>query len=165
MKLSTDAAQQHIDYNVWATRRLLDAAAPLLLEQLERDFGTADKSILGTLRHLVRSESGWINRRLENGQGDPLPPAETVAALVEVWNGVHAQWLSFIKTVSQADLDGLCSYQDLKGNAWTTARWEILLHVVNHSTHHRGQVAGFLRASGITPPPLDYIAYVRSKSS
>jgi len=37
-----------------------------------------------------------------------------------------------------------------------------VLHVVNHGTHHRGQAAGFLRAMGYVPPPLDLIAYYRT---
>jgi len=43
-----------------------------------------------------------------------------------------------------------------------TPLWQILLHVVNHATHHRGQVSGFLRAMGHTPPPLDLIAFYRT---
>ena len=37
--------------------------------------------------------------------------------------------------------------------------WQIVMHVVNHGTHHRGAVSGFLRAMGKTPPKLDLIAY------
>jgi uncharacterized damage-inducible protein DinB len=37
-----------------------------------------------------------------------------------------------------------------------------LKRVVNHGTHHRGMVSGFLRAMGHTPPPLDLIAYYRA---
>jgi uncharacterized damage-inducible protein DinB len=40
--------------------------------------------------------------------------------------------------------------------------WKIVLHVVNHGTHHRGQASGFLRAMGHVPPPLDLIAYYRT---
>jgi uncharacterized damage-inducible protein DinB len=54
------------------------------------------------------------------------------------------------------------SYRDLKGNPWRTPLWQIVLHVVNHATHHRGQAAGFLRALGHAPPPLDLIAYYRA---
>jgi uncharacterized damage-inducible protein DinB len=39
--------------------------------------------------------------------------------------------------------------------------WKLVFHVVNHATHHRGQVAGFLRTMGRVPPPLDLIAYYR----
>jgi uncharacterized damage-inducible protein DinB len=42
----------HIDYTIWANRRILDAASELTPGELTRDFGTGDKSILGTLLHL-----------------------------------------------------------------------------------------------------------------
>ncbi|MFL6446663.1 MAG: DinB family protein [Bryobacteraceae bacterium] len=41
----------------------------------------------------------------------------------------------------------------------------LLSHVVNHSTHHRGQVSGFLRAMNYTPPPLDLVAYHRQRTA
>ena len=50
-------------------------------------------------------------------------------------------------------------YKDMKGNPHRTPLWQIGLHVVNHATHHRGQVSGFLRSLGKTPPPLDLIYY------
>jgi uncharacterized damage-inducible protein DinB len=49
----------------------------------------------------------------------------------------------------------------MRGNPWTQPLWEIVLHVVNHGTHHRGQAAGFLRSLGHTPPKLDLIFYYR----
>jgi uncharacterized damage-inducible protein DinB len=57
----------------------------------------------------------------------------------------------------------MTTYQDMRGNTWTNPIWHLVLHVVNHGTHHRGQAAGFLRAMGHVPPVLDLIAYYRSK--
>ena len=54
------------------------------------------------------------------------------------------------------------SYVDLKGRQWQQALWQIVLHVVNHGTHHRGAVSGFIRSMGHTPPVLDLIAFYRS---
>jgi uncharacterized damage-inducible protein DinB len=53
------------------------------------------------------------------------------------------------------------AYRDLKGNAYETPISQIA-HLVNHATHHRGQLSGFLRAMGRAPPALDLIAYYRS---
>jgi uncharacterized damage-inducible protein DinB len=51
------------------------------------------------------------------------------------------------------------SFEDMRGNPFTKPVWQIVLHVVNHGTHHRGQVSGFLRAMGHTRPPLDLMEY------
>jgi uncharacterized damage-inducible protein DinB len=53
--------------------------------------------------------------------------------------------------------------KDLRGNTWTQPFWQLVLHVVNHATHHRGQVSGFLRAMGRVPPPLDLVAFYRAR--
>ena len=45
------------------------------------------------------------------------------------------------------------------------AAWQIVTHVVNHGTHHRGQVSGFLRTMGHTPPPLDLSFYYREQAA
>ena len=57
------------------------------------------------------------------------------------------------------------AYDDFKGNPWKTPAWQVILHVVNHATHHRGQAAGFIRAMGKTPPVLDLMAYYRGLNS
>ena len=75
------------------------------------------------------------------------------------WPRVYSGWQEYLDGV--ADVAAPVSYQDLKGNAYTTPLWQIVLHVVNHATHHRGQAAGFLRTMGHAPPPLDLIFYYR----
>jgi uncharacterized damage-inducible protein DinB len=52
-------------------------------------------------------------------------------------------------------------YENSEGRTFANDVKDILFHVVNHSTHHRGQIMMDLRASGITPEPLDYIFYKR----
>jgi uncharacterized damage-inducible protein DinB len=49
----------------------------------------------------------------------------------------------------------------MKGRPWKQPLWQLVLHVVNHGTHHRGQVSGFLRSLGHTPPILDPIYFYR----
>ena len=57
--------------------------------------------------------------------------------------------------------DSTVAYKDTKGHAYTSVLWQIVLHVVNHGSHHRGQVSGFLRAMGHPPPALDLGLYYR----
>ena len=52
-----------------------------------------------------------------------------------------------------------------KGDPFETPLWQIVLHVVNHATLHRGQVMAMLRQLGIPPPPTDLISYYRSLPS
>jgi uncharacterized damage-inducible protein DinB len=163
MTIGPDLIRNHLAYTVWATRRLVDAAATLSPEQRERDFGTADKSIAGTLVHIFRSERSWLLRIKEGKPSIPSKQAsdEEWNVLLEQWPILHEEWREWASGLADGDPDRGIDYTDLKGNPYSQPLWQLILHVVNHATHHRGQVSGFLRVLGFTPPPLDFVAYMR----
>jgi len=152
----------HLDYTSWATNRLLEVAGSLDEEEQTRDFGTADKSILGTLTHVFAADRIWLGRVIG---GPPewfrFPAPFDLGRLPADWNGILGGWRDWASGQTDASVRNECSYRDLKGNEWISPYWQIVLHLVNHGTHHRGQVAGFLRAMGHQPPPLDLIAFYR----
>ena len=158
-----DLLRQHIEYNIWATNRLLAATESLAPGGLARDFGTADKSVVGTFAHLYRSERTWLARLEEIAPGfaNKTPGDEEFSFLLRHWPDLHANWHRWASTLQDFNAAKIVEYKDLKGNARAEPLWPILMHVVNHSTHHRGQISGFLRALGQTPPSLDLIAFVR----
>jgi uncharacterized damage-inducible protein DinB len=159
--------QNHLAYDWWASSRLLDAASSLTDEQLNRDFGTADKSIKGTLIHILRSARTWLGRVDEGTSSTPwsLPDDEDWPGLQAKWADVHNRWTRWAEAQTDDDLHRVLEYTDLKGKPWSQPLWQLVLHVVNHGTHHRGQVSGFLRCLGVPPPPLDFIAYMRLRQS
>jgi uncharacterized damage-inducible protein DinB len=53
------------------------------------------------------------------------------------------------------------TYRSLKGIESTSSLRDILTHVVNHSTYHRGQIARGIKAKGGVPPVTDFIAFAR----
>jgi uncharacterized damage-inducible protein DinB len=162
--ISALALQEHLAYTVWASRRLLAAAAELSERELAHDFKTADHSVLGTLAHIFAADRVWLGRIKQR------PPSVFIseqdrnfAVLQEQWPGLHAAWMQWAADLTDQSAQNNLSYQDLKGNTWTQPTWQVVLHMVNHGTHHRGQVSGFMRALGRTPPNLDLIAYYREK--
>lgn len=161
--ISPDVARTHLAYTEWATARLLSAARELSPEELARDFGTANRSILGTLVHVFGADRVWL-ARLQGGAQE-WPGDYDIPGLESEWSALYARWQSWAAGLDSAALQARLSYLDLKGNAWVSPVWQIVLHVVNHGTHHRGQVAGFLRAMGRKPPVLDLIAYYRESSA
>lgn len=166
MHLSTSAIQHHLEYNSWATLRLLNAARELTSDQLTHDFGTADKSALGTLVHIFRAERIWLARLQERASATEWsqPEDEQLTTLRTEWPLLQAKWQNWANGLSDPHTERILQYIDLRGNSWAQPVWQVVLHVVNHSTHHRGQVSGFLRALGKTPPPLDFIRFVRDNA-
>jgi uncharacterized damage-inducible protein DinB len=158
--VAADTLRTHLAYTSWATNRLLDAAGELSSEELERDFGTADKSVLGTLTHIFAADRVWLARI--HGRPPEVPKGYDLPRLSAEWNALLASWSKWAAALADESVTERISYKDLKGNPWISPVWQIVLHVVNHGTHHRGQVAGFLRSMGHVPPPLDLIAYYRT---
>lgn len=154
--------KQHLAYSAWASRRLVEAAGKLSEDERTRDFGTADKGVLGTLVHTFAADRVWLGRVQGNVPGRFIEVERdmNMPALENEWPKVLEGWQAFLDGVT--DPAAMVSYKDLKGNAYTTPLWQIVLHVVNHATHHRGQVSGFLRTMGHPPPPVDLIFYYRS---
>ena len=77
------------------------------------------------------------------------------------WPQLQQRWEDWAAELSPGDLRGVVDYKDLKGNAHSTPVWQIVLHVVNHATLHRGQAMSLLRQLGVAPPPTDLIFYYR----
>jgi uncharacterized damage-inducible protein DinB len=163
MTVSGDVLRLHLDYSRWASARLLEAAGALTDDELRRDFGTADKTVIGTLGHVYGADRVWL-ARVRGDAPLTLPQAafRDIAILREKWQEASEGWREWVQPLTDADFQREIDYRDLKGNPWRTPLWQIVLHVVNHGTHHRGQVSGFLRSMGYVPQPLDLIAYYRA---
>jgi len=159
MSIAPDVARTHLAYTEWATARVIAAARELAPEELVRDFGTEDRSVLGTLTHVFGADRVWLARI--QGKTQEWPREYDLEGLQADWSAVHRRWQEWASALSESAIAERISYHDLKGHPWVSPVWQIVLHVVNHGTHHRGQIAGFLRALGKTPPPLDLIAFYR----
>jgi uncharacterized damage-inducible protein DinB len=162
MDFCRELFRNHLAYSAWASKRLVSAAAELSPEELSRDFGTAHKSILGTLVHIFGSDRLWLARLRKSEYPPHLTPDDYHFQVLQTeWPTVHERWLAWFDSLSSDALSAPVTYTDLKGRQWSQPLWQPILHVVNHGTHHRGQVSGFLRAVGYTPPPLDLAFFQR----
>ena len=164
MAVSADALRTHLAYTAWASRRLVDAAAQLSPEELNRDFQTADHSILRTLAHVFAADRIWLDRINGTPRAAFVTEADyRIDVLQNDWPALYDRWQQWAAALTDERARTVIAYRDLKDNSWSQPLWEIVLHVVNHGTHHRGQAAGFIRALGHTPPPLDLMAYYRQQ--
>ncbi len=163
MPLIAEMLRAHIDYTAWASERLVDAAAGLSEEELRRDFQTSEHSVLGTLAHIFGADRIWLFR-LAGGENPGYLTTDadfSLAVLQNDWPALYERWRLWAAGLTDASAERLVDYRDMKGNAHRQPLWQLVLHVVNHGTHHRGQVSGMLRAMGRVPPPLDLAVYYR----
>jgi uncharacterized damage-inducible protein DinB len=166
LALSADLLREHLLYTAWASQRLVHAIEQIPSDQLTRDFETADHSILGTLVHVFAADRVWLRRVGQEPASSFLTDADYDLRVLQIdWPLLYARWNEWAANLTDEGVSSSISYTDLKGNPHTSTVWEIVLHVVNHGTHHRGQVAGFLRTLGHKPPALDLIHYYREGRS
>jgi uncharacterized damage-inducible protein DinB len=163
MPVTVDTLRLQLDYSAWASQRLLDAAAKLSTEELTRDFKTADKTVLDTLVHVYAADRIWLSRVLGEQRATFIDPEDRDLTLLQTeWPVLQQRWKLWLKDFTDGDVTRVIEFKDTKGRPYAQPVWQILFHLVNHGTHHRGQVSGFLRAMGQTPPPLDMMAYYRT---
>ena len=155
-----------LDYHYWARDRLLDALEPLTPDQLNRDLGSSFKSIRETIIHTYAAEWAW-HSRWQGHSPTALLPADQfpdLAAVRRAWSQHEGDMRAFLDGSGEDGVSRVIEYKLLSGEPGASPLWQMLQHVVNHASYHRGQVTTMLRQLGATPAkPMDMIAYYRTK--
>jgi uncharacterized damage-inducible protein DinB len=159
-------------YNEWMNRKLYGAAAALPAERVHEDRGAFFGSIFGTLNHLVIADVIWLKRIAAGVPGlaslrclDDVPrPASLdqrlcadLPELDALRVKLDAAILAFSAEVTPAQLDGILTWTSMKGIASTKRLGDVLLHVFNHQTHHRGQATTLFAQLGVDVGPTDIL--------
>jgi uncharacterized damage-inducible protein DinB len=155
--MTAKEARTHLRYSGWASRKLMDAARSLNPDDLNRAVGVSHGSIVGTLSHIHFADRIWYSRVVD--PNEPVIREADMAALEQQWPAVQQKWEAWADSLQDADLDRVVSYKMRDGTARETPVWQLLLHVVNHATLHRGQAVGMIRQLGVKPPATDLLFY------
>ncbi len=142
----------HLTYNLWANERighLLMAHDEALLNAEQK---SSFPSITKTVLHLWDAEIIWLTRLQGNSLSD-WPSKSFTGGKAELLTGMvntSTELLQFVKDKDESfQLQNLV-YKNMKGDAFENTVEEILFHLVNHGTYHRGQIITLLRESGLT---------------
>lgn len=138
-------------YNAWANKRVINC----LTHQK-----VSDEKILSIMGHIVAAQFLWLHRI------KGLPPAN-----VKLWGEYSLEqvttmaeeagqlWLNFVE--STEDFNRQLTYNNYVGDPYVNNVEMIMIHLVNHSSYHRAQVALLLRQKGFEPINTDFITYDR----
>lgn len=155
-----------VDYNYWARNRLLEAVSALTPEQFTRPQGNSFSSIRDTIAHICDAESIWLQRwsgEQPTGfqQPDRMPD---FAAAVKEWADLERAMREVLGKLGPEGVERAIEYRDFRGAARSDVFWQMLQHVVNHGSYHRGQVTTMLRQMGAAPPKyMDLIVFYREQ--
>jgi len=155
------------DYNAWANHRSMEAAASLTAELFVRPMGSSFGSVRDTLAHIYGAEWVWLER-FQGRSPSSLPDTAQfpdIASLRERWDEHEVRLLSFVRGLTQGDLDRVFEYKTLKFGVYRNPLWESMQHLANHGTYHRGQVTTLLRQLQAQPIATDLMHFYRERST
>lgn len=150
-------------FNRWANVQFLDAASHLSAEELDRDLKSSFPSVRATLVHLLGAEWVWLERWLGHSP-TTFPDAAglpDVAAIRARWDLLWDEQRTFLEGLDDAGVGTLVTYRTMAGHEFSQPLGELLRHVVNHATYHRGQLTTLLRQLGHGAPSTDLVTYYR----
>ena len=149
------------DYTRWADARMFDAVATLTPDQFTKDLGSSLKSVRDTVVHLASAQWIWMSRWKGTSPAAMWDPAEfpTPASVQEKSQAQAQERAGFLVEQTEASLAATVHYKNLKGVPQAYPLGQLLLHMTNHSTYHRGQVATLLRQLGAQPVSTDLVVY------
>ena len=152
-------------YNAWANRRLYAACRELPAEAYHAPRPAFFGSIHGTLNHLLVADRIWLDRlagRAPRHTRLNEQPCATLDALEAARRAEDERIAAVVDGLDgEADLRRVVRYATTSGAPQVTPVADILLHLFNHHTHHRGQVNDQLSQTAVPPPPLDLILFMR----
>lgn len=155
-----------VDYHYWARDRILEAADALTPDQFGRDLGSSFGSVRNTLAHTYSAEWAWCSRWNGVSPSTAISPETLgdVATLRAKWRALEADVRAVVERVGSQGLDSVVEYKMLNGDPRASVFWQMVQHVVNHASYHRGQVTTMIRQLSATPPQsMDLITFYRTR--
>jgi uncharacterized damage-inducible protein DinB len=161
-----EALRALYDYNHWATEMVLDTAAKLTPEQWLAPGNAGRGSIRDTLVHLVSAQKRWLawwdgSHTPEQAYAILLDPADypNLDSVRAVWTGSDEALRAFAESLSDTDVKREITTTLRDGRVFRLPLWQMMLHVANHGTQHRSEVAAMLTSFGHSPGDLDALRY------
>jgi uncharacterized damage-inducible protein DinB len=156
---------EHLEFMQWADNIMLSALSNVPEEKLLHDRGNSFSSLFDTLRHIYLAELVWLKKVTgePNAMLTDFPLPADIPALTAVWPDVHQQWLARAQPCTSDEWSQPLHFQTRHFGEIDMPLWQIVLHVANHGSYHRGQLATMLRQDGIAPPPTDLLLFYRSR--
>jgi len=138
------------DYNFYCNKKIIDQCIAM---------ETVSEDTVKLFSHILNAHHIWNNRILKTS------PKYSVWQLHDVkdWGDIHYenQRSSFEITSNADDFEDRIDYENSEGRLFTNTLQDMLFHIINHATQHRGQIATDFRKKGLDPLILDYVYYKR----
>jgi uncharacterized damage-inducible protein DinB len=150
-------------YNKWAHEQIFLSLNLFDEEEFLTDLGDGCGSVRDKLAHITAADEIWMQRI--QGHPNPIFSRPSEFSSISIWRNraesIIIKYEEYLAGLNEEKLLTNVIYKNLKGIEFSTPVWEILMHVANHATYHRGQVASLIRRIKGKPPVTDMIEYFR----
>jgi uncharacterized damage-inducible protein DinB len=158
--------QQYAAYNIWANKTLFDRINKLPAEKIVEEVSSSFPSLYKTMQHMWRAEEIWWQRLklTENPMAQSDHFTGSFAELYSSLNKQSLQWKEWVDAAGDNHLNFVFAYIRDKAEHKMVVH-DMLLHLFNHGTYHRGQLVTMLRQVGETDkiPSTDFSTYCRQR--
>jgi uncharacterized damage-inducible protein DinB len=154
-----------LEFNAWARERMLGAVAALSPEQFVRPLGNSFSSVRDTLVHTCSADWIWYMRCHGQSPTALLSPKDypDLDTLATAWTDMGRQWQEYLESLDPDGHTRRMDYRLMNGQPATSLLWQIVQHMVNHGTYHRGQITTLLRQLGAAATSTDLITFHRER--
>ena len=157
---------QYSTYHIWANQLMLDAVNQLPEEKQKQTVISSFNSLYKTLLHMWDADSIWW-QRIKLQERIVHPSSDFKGSTKELGNNLLNQdklWNEWISNAQEHMFQHVFQYQNSKREQFKQPVFQMLLHLFNHGTYHRGQLVTILRQLGLEKiPNTDFIAWSRKK--
>jgi uncharacterized damage-inducible protein DinB len=157
--------QQYAAYNIWATKTIIDRINKLPNEKIMQEVASSFPSIYKTVNHMWLAEEAWW-LRIKLVENPVLQSEKFTGTFAEQYSHLAKQsalWNEWVNNANDNQLNHVFAYVRNK-EQYKMVVHDMLLHVFNHATYHRGQLVTMLRQLGEDKiPSTDFTAYCRQR--
>lgn len=152
------------NYNLWANTTLTDTVLAMKEHLHQQHVPSSFPNLYATILHMWDAESIWW-QRMHHHESILIPSKNFNPSVKEAVNGLISQshlWAGFLKEARTSELEAELQYRNMKNEPFVQPLADVLIHVFNHGTYHRGQLVTLMRALGAEKiPQTDYIVWSR----
>jgi uncharacterized damage-inducible protein DinB len=154
------------EYNFWANHRYFTVAEGLTDEQLHLEQGHSWGSVQAVFVHMLSSEWVWLQRWHGVSPKGHLDQAEfpALASVKERWAKQESELRAYLGSQTEESLQTVITYTNFRGETFHVPLWQMLGHLANHETHHRGELAAMFALMDIPHPEDELIQYFLNAS-
>jgi uncharacterized damage-inducible protein DinB len=141
------------EFNNWANDKIINRLQ-------EVNFQFSDQDPFRIFSHIISSQETWLERvKRTKSYNIFLWDVFSIQELEILSMKNHKEWIKFISKLEETKFNTLCKYKNSEGKTQEKILHDILQHVVNHSTYHRGQINQIFKMNKIKPVLVDFINY------